>query len=48
MTSDTGLLDGPTVEETLDPKDWDELRQLGHRMLDDMLDYLSTVRDKPA
>jgi glutamate/tyrosine decarboxylase-like PLP-dependent enzyme len=38
-------------ELTLDPADareWDELRALGHRMLDDMLDYLRTVRDRPA
>ena len=35
-------------EETLDPRDWDEIRSLGHRMLDEMLDYLSTVREKPA
>lgn len=42
----------PTEPElTLDPADareWDELRALGHRMLDDMLDYLRTVRDRPA
>lgn len=37
-----------TGEETLDPRDWEELRSLGHRMLDDMFDYLSTVREKPA
>jgi glutamate/tyrosine decarboxylase-like PLP-dependent enzyme len=37
-----------TDEETLDPQDWSALRELGHRMLDDMFDYLSTVRDKPA
>ena len=36
------------VEETLDPQDWDELRSLGQHMLDDMLDYLSTVREKTA
>jgi glutamate/tyrosine decarboxylase-like PLP-dependent enzyme len=38
-------------ELTLDPStagEWDELRALGHRMLDDMLDYLRTVRDRPA
>ncbi len=38
-------------ELTLDPADareWDELRALGHRMLDDMLDYLRTVRERPA
>src|SRR3989442_3857938 len=40
--------DHDDIEETLDPQDWDKLRALGHRMLDDMLDYLSTVREKPA
>jgi aromatic-L-amino-acid/L-tryptophan decarboxylase len=38
----------PTREETLDPDDWDEIRRLGHRMLDDMMDYLSSVRERPA
>jgi glutamate/tyrosine decarboxylase-like PLP-dependent enzyme len=37
-----------TVEESLDPKDWEGLRSLGHRMLDDMLDFLSTLRETPA
>jgi aromatic-L-amino-acid/L-tryptophan decarboxylase len=36
------------LEETLDPQDWTELRELGHRMLDDMLDYLRTVRERPV
>jgi aromatic-L-amino-acid/L-tryptophan decarboxylase len=36
------------VEESLDPQDWTQLRSLGHRMLDDMFDYLSTLNDKPA
>ncbi|MFY9556245.1 MAG: pyridoxal-dependent decarboxylase [Blastocatellia bacterium] len=36
------------VEITLDPQDWEQLRSLGHRMLDDMFDYLSAVREKPA
>jgi glutamate/tyrosine decarboxylase-like PLP-dependent enzyme len=35
-------------EESLDPQDWDELRALGHRMVDDMLTYLQTVRDRPV
>src|SRR5579872_1175339 len=35
-------------EETLDPEDWDEVRRLGHRMLDDMMDYLSSVRERPV
>ena len=41
----------PETERTLDPvgpKEWDELRALGHRMLDDMLDYLRTVRERAA
>jgi len=38
----------PVVEETLDPEDWDELRALGHRMVDDLLDYLRTVRERPV
>ena len=36
------------IEESLDPKDWEEFRSLAHRMLDDMLDHLSTLRDRPA
>jgi len=35
-------------EETLDPADWGQLRQLGHRMVDDMLDYLEGVRERPV
>ncbi len=36
------------VEETLDPENWDALRMLGHQMLDDMFDSISTVRDRPV
>jgi glutamate/tyrosine decarboxylase-like PLP-dependent enzyme len=35
-------------EETLDPEDLDELRALGHRMLDDMFDRAAGVRERPA
>ena len=35
-------------ELTLDPADWSDLRALGHRMLDDMFDYLAQVRDRPV
>ena len=35
-------------EETLDPQNWDEMRALGHRMVDDMLTYLQTVRERPV
>jgi aromatic-L-amino-acid/L-tryptophan decarboxylase len=34
--------------ETLDPKDWDDIRTLGHRMLDDMLDYAANIRERPV
>jgi len=35
-------------EENLDPANWDEMRHLGHRMVDDMMDYLQSVRERPA
>jgi aromatic-L-amino-acid/L-tryptophan decarboxylase len=35
-------------EESLDPADWTELRALGHRMVDDMMDYLEQVRERPV
>lgn len=34
-------------EETLDPEDWEKMRTLGHRMLDDMLTYLQNARSEP-
>lgn len=38
----------PTVsEETLDPDDWQATRVLAHQMVDEMLGYLETVRDRP-
>jgi aromatic-L-amino-acid/L-tryptophan decarboxylase len=38
----------PGSGETLDPSDWTELRTLGHRMLDDMIDYIATIRERPV
>jgi glutamate/tyrosine decarboxylase-like PLP-dependent enzyme len=35
------------AEESLDPEDWESMRALGHRMVDDMLTYLQTVRERP-
>jgi glutamate/tyrosine decarboxylase-like PLP-dependent enzyme len=34
--------------ETLDPLDWDEAKRLGHKMIDDMLDSLRTIRGRPV
>ena len=33
---------------TLDPDHWDDVRAQAHRMLDDMLDYLEHIRDRPV
>ena len=35
-------------ERDADPKDWDEIRAQGHRMLDDMIDYVATIRERPV
>lgn len=34
------------IEEPLDPANWDEFRKLAHRMVDDSLDHLMTVRER--
>jgi len=34
-------------EETLDPEDWESMRKLGHTMIDDTLDYMKTLRERP-
>ena len=34
--------------ESLDPPDWEALRRLAHRAVDDGLDYLQHVRDRPV
>jgi aromatic-L-amino-acid decarboxylase len=37
-----------TSPDSLDPSDWQVLRAQGHRMLDDMLDYLEHIRERPV
>jgi hypothetical protein len=34
--------------ETLDPTNWDEMRSLAHRIVDDAMTYLETVRERPV
>ena len=34
--------------ETLDPENWDEMRALAHRMVDDAITYLETVSERPV
>ena len=36
------------ADESLDPADWDAFRQLAHRLLDDALDHLHAVRERPV
>jgi aromatic-L-amino-acid decarboxylase len=38
----------PKSGPTLDPENWSELRRLGHRMLDDMLDQMAQLRERPV
>jgi hypothetical protein len=35
-------------EESLDPADWQLMRSLGHRMIDDIMTYLETIRTRPV
>src|SRR5216684_6868336 len=37
-----------TSRDTLDPSDWKSIRAQGHQMLDDMLDYLQDIRERPV
>jgi aromatic-L-amino-acid decarboxylase len=34
--------------ESLDPENWDEMRSLAHRMVDDAITYLETIRERPV
>ena len=35
-------------EETLDPTDWSEVRALAHQMIDDSVDQMRDLRNRPA
>ncbi|MCV2867460.1 aspartate aminotransferase family protein [Defluviimonas sp. WL0002] len=37
-----------SVEETLDPRDWEELQGLAHRVIDDAIAHVRDVRDRPV
>lgn len=41
------MIDEPDAK-SLDPADWSALRALGHRMLDDMIDHLARLRERPV
>jgi aromatic-L-amino-acid decarboxylase len=44
LAVDRSAVDGPT----LDPVDWDATRAQAHKMLDDMIDYLANLRERPV
>src|SRR5437868_15406157 len=48
MEASTYLQPITKTEQGLDPQDWSELRQLGRRMVDDMIDHLATVTLRPV
>jgi glutamate/tyrosine decarboxylase-like PLP-dependent enzyme len=40
--------DQAVAERSLDPTDWDAMRALGHRMLDDVMAHLETIGERPV
>jgi aromatic-L-amino-acid/L-tryptophan decarboxylase len=41
-------MDNTRPFETLDPENWEEMRALAHRIVDDAMTYLETVRERPV
>ena len=41
-------MDNTQPYETLDPENWNEMRALAHRMVDDAISYLETARERPV
>ena len=37
-----------STEETLDPQNWDDMRTIGYKMVDDMMDFLEHIREEPV
>ena len=35
-------------DDCLDPTNWEDFRRQGHRMLDDMFDYVANIRNRPV
>ena len=42
------MADSAASHTGLDPQDWSATRALGHRMLDDMIDWLAAARERPV
>lgn len=48
MNFDSETINNQMNEETLDPDNWVELKNLGIQMVEDMMAYLEKVRDRPV
>jgi aromatic-L-amino-acid/L-tryptophan decarboxylase len=48
MEKEKNGMDTEQPYETLDPENWDEMRMLAHRMVDDAITYLETVGKRPV
>jgi glutamate/tyrosine decarboxylase-like PLP-dependent enzyme len=49
MNNEDPSAEQPRVEgNSLDPSDWQEFRAQAHRMLDDILDYVEKIRERPV
>ena len=42
------MSEGPDASANLDPADWGVFRSLAHKALDDMIDHVETLRDRPV
>src|SRR5215207_2467867 len=41
-------MDNKQDYETLDPENWNDMRALAHRMVEDAMNYLETARERPV
>jgi aromatic-L-amino-acid/L-tryptophan decarboxylase len=48
IDSDLTPLDLDAPERSLDPENWDAMRALGHRMLDDVITYQASIGERPV
>lgn len=48
MSATLNYINKATDGRTLDPDNWDDMRSLAHAMVDDMIDYLQHVGDRPV
>ncbi|MGB7727371.1 MAG: hypothetical protein WBL50_05025 [Candidatus Acidiferrum sp.] len=47
-TENPVLCPSECLPASLDPTDWDSFRTQAHTMLDDILDYIKDIRDRPV